>query len=282
MIEHIVISSGGPHILVQLGMIAEAIQSGIIDQFAIKSIHGCSSGSILGTFLCLRIPIQEVVDYVIQRTWEKCVYYTIQDFYSKKAILDIEWIAEMLIPFLKAYDIPLTVTLHEFYQRTNIDFDILTTEVSEMKSVLLNHTTFPDIPLLTAVKMSSAVPVVFPPVNYLDKYYIDGVCRRHCPMVDYPEDTVCVYFVDNTKHITLNMENASDYFQYIFMKSYCILSSSESIPKGLFLSCYDIPSVMDANLWKRTIEDSSYRAEMIEVGRGIVRKIEPVVPSLSE
>lgn len=282
MIEHLVISSGGPHIIVQLGMLAEAIQTGIIDQANIKTIHGCSSGSILGTFLCLGIPIQDVVDYVVNRTWKKCVHYDIHNFYVNKGILDNNWIYEMLLPFFKAYDVPLDITMSEMYKRTGIYFDILTTEVVEMKSIVLNHNTFPDLPIITAVKMSSAVPVVFPPVPYLDKLYIDGVCRRHCPMVEYPEDSVCIFSIDTSCHLIPKLEDVTDYFQYILMKSYRILTESECIPKGRHFSCADIPSVMDINLWRRTIEDSSYRAEMIEVGRCVVRKIEPIEPSLSE
>jgi predicted acylesterase/phospholipase RssA len=282
MIEHLVISSGGPHIIVQFGMILEAIQTNIFSLSTIKSIHGCSSGAIIGTFLCLRIPIEDIIEYVITRKWEKCIVYDIQNFYTTKGIIDNGCIAEMLIPFFNAYDVPLTTTMKEFYERTEIDFDILVTEVSEMKSVLINHTTFPDLPVLTAIRMSGSVPIVFPPVKYMDKYYIDGVCRRHCPMVDFPEETVCIFSIDTSLHLTPNFDDVTDYFQFILMKSYRVLTESESIPKGLHFSCVDIPSVMDANVWKSVIQEESCRRRMIEVGRAVLQKIESVPSPIDE
>jgi predicted acylesterase/phospholipase RssA len=273
MIEHIVISSGGPHILVQLGMIAEAIDQQVIQLQNITSVHGCSSGSILGVFLCLRIPIQDVVDYVITRKWEKCVHYDIHQFYKTKGILDIQWIAESVIPFFKAYDVPLTITMEEFYVRTGIEFDILTTEVSEMKSILINHTTYPELPVLTAIQMSSAIPIIFPPVQYKEKYYVDGVCRRHCPWVDFPEDSVCIFLIDSTTGMVPQLEDVTGYFQHLLMASYRVISESESIPKGRIFLCTDIPSVLSTESWQKAIQEESYRKMMVEVGRTDVKKL---------
>jgi hypothetical protein len=271
MIEHVVISSGGPHGFVQLGMLLEAVHAGILDIQNIKTVHGCSSGSIMGTLLCLKIPVQDIIDYFITRKWEKCIQYDIHQFTEKKGIVDTQFIAEIVIPFFKAYDVPLTITMEEFYQRTKVDFDIITTEAMEMKSVTLNHSTFPDLPVLTAIQMSSAIPVMFYPILYNNTYYIDGVCRKHCPFVDYPEDTVCIFMIDSSCNTTLNLEDVSEYFQHLLLTSYRILTASEDIPKGRRFLCSKIPSVMSADLWKNIIQNESYRREMIEVGRSVVR-----------
>jgi predicted acylesterase/phospholipase RssA len=267
MIEHIIINSGGPNILVQLGMVAEAIDQQLIQLENITSVHGCSSGSILGVFLCLKIPIQDVVDYVVTRKWEKCVNYDINRFYTTKGIVDIQWVAEMVIPFFKAYDIPLTVTMEEFYVRTGIEFDILTTEVTEMNSVLINHTTFPDLPVITAIQMSSAIPVVFPPVQYKDKHYVDGVCSQHCPWVDFPEDTVCIFAIDAMIGMVPELEDVYGYFQHLLCKLYRVISKSEKIPKGRLFLCTNIQSFLNSDLWQKTIQNESYRKMMIDVGR---------------
>lgn len=270
MIEHIVISSGGPNILVQLGMLGQAVKSNVLDIANIKSVHGCSSGTILGVFICLKIPVEDVIEYVITRRWDKCVRYDIHQFYTNKGIIDNQLIEDMLIPFFKAYDVPLDITLKDFYLRTGVDFTLLTTEVSEMKSVTLHHSTFPDLPVLTAVTMSSVVPIVFAPVKYKDSYYIDGVCRRHCPIVDYPEETVCVITIDTTVDTTVNFEDITEYFQYILIKSYRILSESEDICKGVQFKFKGLVSTFNAEVWKKTIEEEDYRREMIEQGRNSV------------
>ena len=272
MIEHLVISSGGPLGIVQLGMLSEAFSAGVLDINTLKSIHGCSSGAILGCVLCLKIPIQDLVDYIITRKWEKWIQYDIQNFYTKKGVVDNSCIAEIVIPFFKAYDVPLTITMEEFYQRTGMDYYVVTTESSEMKSVTLHHSTFPDLPVLTAITMSSAIPFAFPPVKYKDKYYIDGVCRRHCPYVDYPKETVCIINIDASTFDDSSEDDASDYFQNLLLKSYRILSYSDTIPEGLNFTCSNVPSIVSADLWKRSIQEPSYREMLLNIGRTLVQE----------
>jgi len=266
MIEHIVLSSGGPHGIVQIGVLWEAFQSGLLDMNNIKSIHGCSSGAIIGSLLCLKVPIEDMRDYVVARKWEKCVHYDIQGFYENKGFFDIQFISDIISPFFKAYDVPVTITLEDFFQLTKIEYDMLTTDVADMKSVTLNHTTHPTLPLITALMMSSAIPVIFPPVKYKDKYYLDGVYRRHCPMVDYPPDTVLIIYIDANSSAVPDLNDASNYFQYIITRSYRILTESESIPKGEIIICQDIPAVYSAEFWKRILYDESYRQQMFERG----------------
>jgi hypothetical protein len=272
MIEHLVITSGGPLGIVQLGMLSEAFSAGLLDVNTLKTIHGCSSGAILGCAICLKIPIQDIVDYIITRKWEKWIQYDIQNFYINRGLVDNSCIAEIIIPFFKAYDVPLTITMEEFYQLTGIDYYVLTTEVNEMKSVTLHHSTFPDLPVLTAITMSSAIPFAFPPVKYKEKYYIDGVCRRHCPHVDYPEDTVCIINVDTSIFDTESVEDdASVYFQQLLLKSYRILTHSDTIPQGRTFTCTNVPSIVNGDLWKRSIQDPSYREMLINIGKTLVQ-----------
>lgn len=273
MIEHLVISSAGPLGIVQLGMLSEVFAAGVVDITTLKSIHGCSSGAILGCAICLKIPLPDLVDYVITRKWEKWIHYDIPNFYTNRGLVDNACIADIISPFFKAYDVPLTITMEEFYQRTGIDFDILTTEASEMTGVILNHTTFPDLPVLTAITMSSAIPVAFPPVKYKDKYYIDGVCRRHCPHVDYPKETVCVINIDGSTFQTDEVgDDVSAYFQNLLMKSYRILTKSEDVPEGLNFTCTRVPSIVSTDLWKRAVQEESYRKMLLDLGKTLVQE----------
>lgn len=269
MIEHIVLSSGGPHGIVQVGVLWEAFKAGLLDMNNIKSIHGCSSGAIIGSLLCLKVPIDDMRDYVVSRKWEKCVHYDIHKFYETKGFFDIQLISDIVSPFLKAYDVPVTITLEEFFQLTKIEYDILTTDVAEMKSVTLNHTTHPTLPLITALMMSSAIPVVFPPVKYQDKYYLDGVYRRHCPMVNYPADTVMIIYIDALPATLPDLNDTAAYFQYILSTSYRILTESSSIPEGEFIVCRNIPAVYSPEFWKRILHEESYRLQMFDKGREI-------------
>jgi predicted acylesterase/phospholipase RssA len=171
MIEHISLSSAGPNGLIQLGILSHIIEIKLIDPLHLKSIHASSAGSILGLFLCLHIPIQEIIDYFIQRPLDKWFKLDMIHFMQHKGLVLSECFHQLLNPFFKAYDISETITMQELYDQTKIDFHIFTTSVSEMKSIDINHITFPDLNVITAISMSSSIPFLFTPVLYKNEYY---------------------------------------------------------------------------------------------------------------
>lgn len=268
MIEHLILTSGGPHGIVQIGVLCAAEEFGILDTSLLKSIHGCSSGALIGALLCFKVPLKDMSEYAVSRNWSKCVHYTLDKFYETKGCVEPSIIHDIVVPFMKAYDIPLEITLKEFYELTHVEFDIMTTDVTDIRSVKLNHTTFPDLSLLTALTMSSAIPVIFPPVKYLGRYYMDGVYRRHCPMVDYPEEKTFIVYIDAAYSEEIPcLDDTSVYFQHIIGTSYRILTESSCIPKGIFIRCRDIPTPFSPEFWKRVLYQEEYRKELFEKGK---------------
>ncbi len=121
MIEHLSLSSAGPNGLIQLGLVFQALQQHIFSVQDLKSIHGSSCGSIIAVLLCLNIPIQEIVDYVITRKWNKWLKPNLENFMTQKGCVSVECIEEIIAPFFHAYDISLSMTMKELYEHTKID-----------------------------------------------------------------------------------------------------------------------------------------------------------------
>jgi len=268
MIEHVSISSAGPNGLVQIGMIGRAIEIGILDLNLVKSIHGTSAGSMLAVLLAMRIPIQEMIDYLVMRPWHKWAKLDLEQFMAKKGCISIDYISNIVIPFFHAYDFPETITMLELFDKTGIDVHIYSTAVTTMSMVDINHLTFPNLEVIKAICMSSAIPILFTPVQYEKEYYIDGGMLTRCPILSYPKED-CIYFLIDYKPC-VDIETPLGFIQHIIVEMMNKIGMN-TYPVGNVFAC-DSPSCIDTNSCLSFLMDESFRRKMIELGIQMVNE----------
>jgi predicted acylesterase/phospholipase RssA len=197
-IKHLVISGGGQTIVQSLGAIYHLSQQNYLSLDNIETIYGTSAGAILGAILALRFDFETVNNYLIKRPWHKIFPFNIQlllDAYSKKGFYDRQAFVHLFKPLFDVKDISLDITLKEFYELTNVNLHVFAFEVTNLKKSDISYITHPDLPLLQALHMSCALPVVFSPVFLEGKCYIDGGMDCNYPLQElldagYPEDEV--------------------------------------------------------------------------------------------
>ena len=265
MIEHLAISGAGTGGIIQVGMIQQALSEGIFSLDQIKSYHGSSAGAIISLLLCIRVSIQELVDYVVLRPWEKWIQYDIPHFYENKGMVSSDCFISFLSPFFHAYNVPLEITLQELYHRTGVDLYIYTTKMMTLESIPLHHTTHPDLSVVKAIMMSANMPILFTPVKYQDEYYIDGALRSHCPLIPFPEETVLNIYISYQPAL-LNIEDTKDYFSHLWLSMFYIICNNSVPPKGHLIQ-YNEHSMVHLNSWKKGIYDMEHRRKMIDLGK---------------
>jgi len=181
-IKHLVIPGGGPVGLKALGALQFLDQNGFWNIADIETIYATSAGAIISVLLCLKFDWETINDYIIKRPWNEAFKLGVDQIfeaYSKKGLFDKN-IAEIFYkPFFNARDISLEITLKEFYELSNIEIHLFSLDINNFNLEDLSHITHPDLPLLTAVQMSSAIPILISPVCVDDKCYVDGgvVCN---------------------------------------------------------------------------------------------------------
>ena len=128
-IKHLVISGGGPSMMQYLSAIQNLNKNNIIDISKIESIYGTSAGAIVGLLLCLKFEDWDTInDYIIQRPWQELFHMKINyifDAYKKRGIYDRKIVEKIFKPLLAAKDIPLNITLQEFYEyqsQSNLEY----------------------------------------------------------------------------------------------------------------------------------------------------------------
>lgn len=184
-IKHLVISGGGPLGFQFLGALQKLEKENYWNINNIESIYGTSVGAIIGTFLSLKYDVDTLNKYLIERPWHESFKINsnkILNFYVNKGIFDNEFFKIIFKPLLEAKDLTLNVTLKEFYNFSNIDFHIFTFNLNTFDTIDLSHTTHPDLKLLDAIHMSSAVPGMFIPFIVNDICYIDGGIKHNYPI----------------------------------------------------------------------------------------------------
>lgn len=184
-IKHLVISGGGPIMIQILAAVQELENNKYLDMNNIESIYGTSAGAILAVMFSLKFDWQTLNDYIIKRPWHDVFPIKIQnilDAYTKKGIFDNKTIEKCFKPLLDAKDIPLDISLDDFYNLTKIDIHIFAFEINAYKIEDISYKTHPDLPLLNAVQMSCALPVLLAPVCIGDKCFMDGGVGCNYPL----------------------------------------------------------------------------------------------------
>ena len=184
-IKHLVISGGGPLGLRYIGALEKLEQYGFWKVDNIESIYATSIGSIIGAFICLKYDWNTLNQYIIERPWKdvfKVNAKQLFDSYYNKGLFDKK-IAEIIFkPLLQAKNLELNITLKEFYEFSKIDLHIFTFELNNFETVEMSHISHPDMELVQALTMSSALPGIFMPTIIEDKCFVDGGVMCNYPL----------------------------------------------------------------------------------------------------
>jgi len=186
VIKHLVISGGGTFGLSAYGLLKRLNEEGVWHIDNIVSIYGTSVGAILGATLALRYDWSIIDNYIINRPWNdtfKVNMNVLLQSFEKRGIYDITNFVELIEPLLRAVDISIDITMHEFFERTKIDLHIIVTELYELALVDISHTTHPDWRLIDAIYASACLPVLFRPLLKDSKCYIDGGFLCNYPLL---------------------------------------------------------------------------------------------------
>lgn len=184
-IKHLVISGGGPIMIQIISSIQELERKEYLNMKNIESIYGTSAGGIVAVLISLSFDWETINDYIIKRPWHDVFPIKVQnifDAYSKKGLFDKKIIEKCFKPLFDAKDISLNITMKEFFNLTNIDIHMYTFEINEYKVKDISHESFPDLPVLTAIQMTCALPLLITPVCIDDKCFIDGGVGCNYPL----------------------------------------------------------------------------------------------------
>ena len=210
-IQHLVISGGGATGIKSLGILQHLEVSDFWKIENIQTIYATSAGAIIALLIALKFDWNTINDYILLRRWHEAYPIDIQSFFdafSKKGILGSEIATTFFKPFFSAKDLSLEMTMKEFYEYSKIELHFFSLEMNSFQVENISYKTFPDLPLLTAIHMTCALPIVICPVILREKCYIDGGVIHNYPL------NICMeeQGLDINCHEILAIKNKYDHF----------------------------------------------------------------------
>ena len=176
-IKHIVLSSGSYKGVYMLGVLKHLKDIQYYSINNIENIYAVSVGSILAVLLAMKLDLNDITNYVIDRPWGKLFSIEsenlINSLYSK-GMLDITIFYSLFENFFKKEKINKDITMQEFYDKYKIRLQFIALNINSFENEVLSHEKTPDLKLIEAVYMSCSLPFIFVPNIYNNNYYLDG------------------------------------------------------------------------------------------------------------
>jgi len=275
-IKHLVLSGGGPIMIQLLGAIQHLEANKFVDLKNIESIYGTSAGAIIGVIICLKYDWETINDYIIKRPWQNVFKIKVEkifESYSKKGIFDLKTIETCFKPLFDAKDIPMDITLEDFYKYSNIELHLFSFEINEFKIDDISYLTHPKLALLTAIQMTCSLPILVTPVCIDNKFYIDGgiVCNyplKYCIDSGKNMDEILGFKnqYDNEKKSHINSESTLlDFIMCFLFKVIYSLNTDNLQPsiKNEFLCKTD---KMNIEMLKSSLSNIDIRKQLFNNG----------------
>ena len=265
-------SGGGPVFgLYMYGALNYLCNNNIVDMSKLKTIHGCSAGSVVGALLCLKYDWKDLSDYIVGKPWDKIVNIEPEDIFNvsnQKGVLERKFFEEIFSSLLLAKDLSVETTLKELYQFSGIDLHIYSVQLENFEYVDMSYSSHPDLEVIDAINMSSAIPFIFKPVKYQGDYYIDGGVRKNFPLdvfreknPDIPDEKILGITLNHRdNHMSCEDMTILEYASFIYRNQLIILDKSKFTSKYVMNITIDFVEVF---AFFTIFKNSAMREEII-------------------
>ena len=277
-IKHLVISGGCHSVFCTCGAIEELIKTNTLKISDIETVYASSAGGVVAAFLCLNFDWDIVKEYLIKRPWHEAFPITTTDIfaaYSKRGVFDKKYVETIFKPLLNAKDLSMNITMKELYEYSKIEIHLFSVELHDFKTVDISYKTHPNLSLLTALYMSSSLPIIFAPCLVDDKCYIDGGIITNYPLqlsLDAGHSSEEILGFKNEYDMGPDYENAVnenstilDYITFFLYKLISTISTEHKQSKIPNEITYKIPCVSFFYM-KKAMESQETREDLWQRG----------------
>ena len=278
MIKNLIISGGGYHIFNILGIVYQLQKKNIYNIKNIKTIYGVSAGSIIGAVICLKMDMNDILNYSINRPWKNDIKFEPNDIlniFNKRGIFDIKFMQIIFEKLLLSRNLSVDINLLEFYNYSGIDLHIFSVSCNKIKVIDFSHKTHPNLKLIEAIHMSSSIPFIFQPLFYNNSYMVDGGVIKHFPYDlcnEKNEEKLGILIKKDFKNIEENSNLLNLYTTFFTNLMYYHNSNDyDNYLNNKNIIIYNAP-FFNKNLLLDLLNKKETRAEQIEIGYKIVDK----------
>lgn len=271
MIKNIIFSGGGFKGLSYIGCIKALEEYNFLNN--IENYCGTSIGSVFATLIYINMSYKEIYDIFINFNFTEGLSFdteNIINFFDNYGLDDgtnyISIIRKIISNKLKI-DFTKDITFIELYNIFKKKLIITGVCVNNYSCEYFDYINTPYMSIYTAIHISSALPILFKPINYNNKLYIDGGASNNFPIelfINDLENTIGfeIYFLNKKE----NINNFIDYFLKV-----CLCKNFSDTEKNLSFQKYYIKllnidiDIVDFNIsYQKRINTINYGYEITQ------------------
>ena len=187
--------------------------------------------------ILFEIDLQNLLDYDIDTLLDDNCF----GLYTSNKII---YIVSVMV---KKKNISLHITFKQLYEKLNKTLIITGVCLNDISLHYFSHENNPDMEVLTAIRITMAIPIFFKPVHYDNKVWIDGGCLNNFPIDLFDhclENVIGICLCSNEVSVN-SFDTMQDYFSQI---TKCLLQNVFKINIKKYEK-YIIQLKVDNNNW---------------------------------
>lgn len=143
----------------------------------IHTIYTCSVSTLIVIYMLLDVSVDVTEHCCMQGNFENIINLdeiNITGLVDNFGLVSNELVGTLVTNLLKEKFNREDMTLQELYDYKPICLSVKCANITKNKIDYINHTTDPDLSIITLLRMTTAIPFLFKPVLYKGDMYLDG------------------------------------------------------------------------------------------------------------
>jgi len=200
MLDTLILGGGGYKGLAYVGMLRALDELKLLRGF--RKLVGCSIGGVVLFLHAIGYRHTELIDFVRNFDFGDVSELSVMNFPDRYGLESGDKIVKLLRIMLKRKMQCEDISFSELYDRTGLSLCLNTVCLNTRELIYLDKQNYPELSVIMAVRMTVSLPILFTPVQWKNKYYVDGGLLQNFPIRQgEPGRTLGVGFCrDNSEH----------------------------------------------------------------------------------
>lgn len=203
----LVFSGGGIKGVAHIGVLKGLDELGYLNNF--DTFAGASVGSLILALYLVGYTPDELKEFILKfdlGRMKSINIFGILESFGLDSGKKFQYVLERLI---SAKNVDPNITLKELHEKVGKTFYFTTVCLNTHTVEYLSHEKYPDLPLITALRMTSAIPWFYTPVQYKGRLYVDGGCIDNYPINLFKDrlDDVMGFYITETNDVVDKIDN---------------------------------------------------------------------------